>query len=285
MTTTSIGWIGLGKMGVPMSKQLIKAGYAVTVYNRSKEKEAALVEMGAAIASSPAALIKQSDIIILMVSDDNAIRDIFNKPDGLLSANTTGKVIINMSTVSSSISKEFSAICKQHGNHYLDAPVSGSVKQAEDGVLVIMVGGEESVFQQVKPVLEAMGKMALRVGDAGAGNAAKLAINSLLSFHALGLAEAVVFAEKNGINTADLITMINNGALGNAFMKIKGDAILHQNFHAAFSLKQIVKDLGLAKSEGLDTPLGKAAFETFSSAANEYGEEDLIAVVKRLREG
>lgn len=266
-----------------MSKQLIKAGYTVTVYNRSKEKEAALNELGAATAASPAALIKQSDIIIIMVSDDNAIRDIFNKPDGLLSANVSGKVIINMSTVSPSISKEFSAICKQHGNYYLDAPVSGSVKQAEDGILVIMVGGEEPVFLQVKPVLEAMGKMALRVGDAGAGNAAKLAINSLLSFHALGLAEAVVFAEKNGINTTDLITMINNGALGNAFMKIKGDAILHQNFQAAFSLKQIVKDLGLAKSEGLNTPLGNAAFDTFSAAANEYGEEDLIAVVKRLR--
>jgi 3-hydroxyisobutyrate dehydrogenase len=283
MTKTSIGWIGLGKMGVPMSKQLIKAGYPVTVYNRSKEKEAALNEMGAATAPDPSALIKQADLVILMVSDDHAVREIFNKPGGLLSANTSGKVIINMSTVSPAISKEFAERCKQQGNHYLDAPVSGSVKQAEEGQLVIMAGGEEAIFHQVKPVFEAMGKMALRVGDTGAGNAAKLAINSLLSFHALGLAEAVIFAEKNGINIADLLTMINNGALGNAFMKIKGEAILNQNFQAAFSMKQIVKDLGLAKSEGLDTPLGNAAYETFRSVANEYGEEDLIAVVKGLK--
>lgn len=267
-----------------MARHLIKAGHPVTIYNRTKEKEAALAEMGAATASSPADLIKQSDIVFLMVTDDQAIHDIFDKSGGLFSANPTGKIIINMSTVSPAVSKEFAAKCGEQGNHYLDAPVSGSVKQADDAQLVIMVGGDEKVFEQVKPVLEKMGRMAIHVGGAGAGNAAKLAVNSLLSFHALGLAEAIVFAQKNGIRTEDLTTILNNGAMANAFMKIKADAILNNNFNAAFALKHIVKDLGLARNEGLNTPLGNAAYDTFKAASASYGEEDLIAVIKQLKE-
>lgn len=282
MSKTTIGWIGLGKMGTPMSGQLIKAGYPVTVYNRSKEKEAALKEMGASTAPSPSLLLEQTRIVFIMVSDDQAIRDVFAGPNGLLQANATGRIIINMSTVSSDISREFAAECKHRGNHYLDAPVSGSVKQATEGQLVIMAGGEEDVFLQAKPLLDCMGKLSLLVGATGAGNTAKLAINSLLSFHALGLAEAVAFAQNNGIKTEDLTTLINNSALGNVFMKIKGDAICQQNFQPAFALKHIVKDLGLAKDQGLNTPLVEAAYKTFKEAQEAYGEEDIIAVIKQI---
>src|ERR1700724_3764802 len=136
MNTTKIGWIGLGNMGVPMSQQLIKAGYPVTVYNRSKAKEQGSKSMGAAVASSPRSTIQQADVVIIMVSDDPATRDIFTGDEGLLGEKTPGKIIINMSTVSPGISKEMASLCRQQGNHYLDATVSGSVKQAEDGQLV-----------------------------------------------------------------------------------------------------------------------------------------------------
>src|ERR1700756_2979763 len=131
MNATKIGWIGLGKMGIPMSGSLIRAGFPVIVYNRSKEKEEYLKTMGAGVASSPAALIQQTDVVIVMVTDDKAINDIFKGDNGLLGAGATGKTIINMSTVSPAISREMAALCKQQNNHYLDAPVSGSVKQAE----------------------------------------------------------------------------------------------------------------------------------------------------------
>src|SRR5882762_2391280 len=141
-----------------------------------------------------------------MVADDQAIREIFTGDHGLLSPKTTGRIIINMSTVSPEISKAMASLCEERSNHYLDAPVSGSVKQAEEGQLVIMAGGEEKVFQLVKPILECLGKLAMLVGSHGAGNAAKLAINILLAFHAQGLAEAIVFARQNKIKAEDVLT-------------------------------------------------------------------------------
>jgi 3-hydroxyisobutyrate dehydrogenase len=282
MSTTKIGWIGLGKMGIPMSQQLIKAGYGVGVFNRSKEKEEALKARGATAVSSPAELLQQSDVVIIMVSDDQAVREIFTGDQGLLSAKVEGKIVINMSTVSPGISKEMAALCRDRNNDYIDAPVSGSVKQAEEGQLVIMAGGEENVFQKVKPILKRLGKLAMRVGATGAGNAAKLAMNTLLGFHAQGLAEAVVFAGQNKISPEDFITLVNSSALGNVFTKIKGDAIIKNNYQAAFALKHIAKDLRLAKAEGLATPLGEVAFETFQQAEPALGEEDIIAIIKQI---
>lgn len=283
MQNLKIGWIGLGKMGIPMAEQLINAGYALSVYNRSKDKEASLKAMGAEVVSTPAALLAACDMVFLMVSDDEAIKQIFSAENGLLADESIEKIIINMSTVSPGISKEMAALCQSKGNAYLDAPVSGSVKQAETGTLVIMVGGAADTFEKVKPVFEKLGKLSMRLGDSGAGNTAKLAINSLLALQAQGLAETVLFAEANQINTEDLITLIGNSAIGNIFGKIKGDAIVADNYSAAFALKHIAKDLRLAKAEGLSGPLADAAFATFQSAENEYGDEDIIAVLKALK--
>jgi 3-hydroxyisobutyrate dehydrogenase len=277
-----VGWIGLGNMGNPMSQRLLKAGYPLTVYNRSEAKEEALKTMGASVASSPGILLEQVDTIIIMVTDDQAIRQIFEGDNGLLSAKTNGKIIINMSTVSPDVSKDMSLACSRVGNYYLDAPVSGSVKQAEEGQLVIMVGGSETILEKVKTIFEQLGKLTLLVGNTGAGNKAKLAVNILLAFYAQGLAEAVVFAQQNDIKTQDLITIINNSALSNVFTRIKGDAIMQQNYKAAFALKHIAKDLRLAKEEGLKTPMGEAAFKSFQQAEPVLGEEDIIAILKHI---
>jgi len=284
MSTTKIGWIGLGKMGIPMSRQLIKAGYPVRVYNRSTDKEDRLKAMGASTAASPGKLIEQTDVLVIMVSDDAAIDAIFNGDNGLLSAHTSGKIIINMSTVSPAISERMAHLCEQQGNSYLDAPVSGSVKQADEGTLVIMVGGDEKAFNEAKPILEKMGKLTMLIGNIGAGNKAKLVINTMLSVYSQGLAEAVVFAEQNGIKTEDLITLLNNGAMGSPYIKIKGDAIINNNYTAAFALKHIAKDLRLAKDIGLKSPLGNIAYQTFQDAEAKLGEEDIIAVIKQVRD-
>ena len=137
MQTTNIGWIGLGIMGKPMCSQLIRNGYDVTVYNRSKNKEAALTAMGAAAAPTPAALMEQADVIFVMVTDDNAIQQLFEGEDGLLTPKVTGRLIVNMSTVSPGISKRYAEVCSKSGNHYIDAPVSGSQKQAEEASLLL----------------------------------------------------------------------------------------------------------------------------------------------------
>lgn len=283
MSKTKIGWIGLGNMGIPMAEQLIKAEYPIMVYNRSQGKEYKLAEMGARVANSPQVLASETDVIILMVADDKAVEAIFEAEDGLLKTELAGKTIINMSTVSPEIAKRMASSCKERNAHYLDAPVSGSVKQAETGQLVIMVGGEQSAFEEVKPILDQLGKLSKWVGETGAGNQAKLAINSLLALYTQGLAETILFANEKGIETSDLLELIGQAAIGNVYTKIKGDAILNDQYKAAFALKHIVKDLRLAKDEGISTPLAKAALKTFEDAEIAYGEEDLVAIFKALR--
>ncbi|MCX2575860.1 NAD(P)-dependent oxidoreductase [Pedobacter sandarakinus] len=282
MNNIRIGFIGLGNMGKPMAEQLLQAEYPLTVFNRDQEKQSPLVKLGAKAAENPAEAAAESDFIIIMVSDDRAIKAIFEGENGLSHINLKDKIIINMSTVSPGISKEIAALCQAQGGEYLDAPVSGSVKQAETGQLVIMVGGKHAAFEKTKPILNVMGKLANLVGDTGAGNNAKLAINSLLALYAQGLAETVLFAQEKGIEPAALLELIGNAAIGNTFTKIKGDAILADNYKAAFALKHIVKDLKLAQAEGISTPLVSAALKTFESAEKQYGEEDIIAILKAL---
>jgi 3-hydroxyisobutyrate dehydrogenase len=282
MNTTKIGWIGLGNMGNPMSKQLLNAGFPLIVYNRNFSKTDELIALGAKTAISPSDLIDQATILFMMVSDDQAVAELFKGENGLLKSAVTDKIIVNMSTVSPAISKEMAILCKEKGNYYLDAPVSGSVKQAEEGQLVIMVGGDETTYQKVEAIFAILGKMSLLVGNTGAGNTAKLAINTLLAIQAQGLAETMVFAADHGIQKTDLIHLINNSAIGNVFMKIKGDAIINQNYKAAFALKHIAKDLRLAKAEGISSPLADTAYQSFQDAEARLGNEDIISIIKSI---
>lgn len=279
----NIGWIGLGKMGMLMAQNLIDEGYQLKVYNRTKGKADLWLDNGVIEVNAPSTLLAESDVVILMVSDDAAINEIFTGENGLLSSSSKGKIIINMSTVSSTISKEMAKRCKCNGNSYIDAPVSGSIKQATEGTLVIMAGADDESFEAVKPIFNILGKLALNVGKNGAGNAAKLAINTMLGLHAQGLAETILFANQQGISTRDLMELINHSALGNAFIKIKGDAVLNDNYEAAFALKHIAKDLRLAKNEGLDSPLANVLNSSFQNAEKDFGEQDIIAIIKKIK--
>jgi len=283
MKSQKIGWIGLGTMGVPMVKSLLSAGYSVIGYNRSPEKAAALQDERIEILDSPVKLIAATDVVIVMVSDDQAIKDIFEGVSGLLSAEASGKIIINMSTVSPAISIEMEALCLSKGHHYIDAPVSGSVKQATEATLVIIAGGDEQIFDEVTPILESMGKLVIRFGAAGSGNRVKLIVNTFLAIQAQALAEAMAFAEQLEVDQNELMTVFNSGALASPFVKIKGEAILAGNYKPAFSLNNIVKDLKLAADIGLKFPLGTTALSTFSSAAADYGSDDIIGVINALR--
>lgn len=277
-----VGWIGLGKMGIPMAKSLIKAGHLVTVYNRTREKEAPLQKEGAKTATAPRSLVEQADVVFLMISDDEAVKDIFQGENGILAADVKDKIIVNMSTISPEISRKMAAALKEKGNHYLDAPVSGSVMQANEASLVVIAGGEKSIFEKVKPLLEIIGKKAILVGDTGAGNVTKLAVNTFLGVVTQGLAEIINFSRTKDIKPEDLMEILNNSALGSPFVKIKGEAAIQENYNAAFTLSHLTKDLRLAKEAGFDAPLGNAAYETFKKAETELGNEDVMAIIKKL---
>jgi 3-hydroxyisobutyrate dehydrogenase len=292
MATKRIGWIGLGNMGQPMVKNLLKGGFEVVVYNRTAAKAAPLVEVGASLAGSPGELWEKADMVITMVADDAALRQVHEGPDGLLAgagaagvgamgAAATGKMVIDMSTVSPATTRELAARLAAKGVDYLDAPVSGSVKPAEMGQLVIMVGGKKAVYEAAVPVFEKLGKASFYLGEQGAGNNAKLAINLFLAFTMQGMAEAVNFAREKGVAPVEMMAIINESAVGSAFAKLKTPNFANGSYPAAFALKLMAKDLRLVREQGLHSPGGLVIEESFRQAAAEgLGEEDLSAIIK-----
>jgi len=282
MDKQRIGWIGLGNMGTPMVRNLLKAGFPVTVYNRTASRAEALVAEGAGFVTHPSELWDKADVLITMVADDAALHNIYKGSDGLLETAPAGKVVIDMSTVSPATSRELATLLEAKGVEYLDAPVSGSVKPAETGQLVIMVGGKKSVYESARPIFEKLGKVSFLLGEQGAGNSAKLAINLLLAFNTQGLAESVLFARENGIASKDMLAIINESAVGNALIKIKTPLIESDQYQPAFALKLLAKDLRLAKEQGLQTPAGLAIEECFREAAHEWGDKDMMAILPYL---
>lgn len=277
-----IGWAGLGNMGKPMVKNLVKAGFDVTVYNRTVSKaEEFAKEVGVKVAVTPADLVKEIDCVITMVSDDAALQEIWGQ---LLAAPLpAGLLAIDMSTVSPDTTKAMAARVGEKGIAYLDAPVSGSVKPAEDRQLIILVGGKEADFERAKPVFDSLGKSATLLGENGAGNYAKLAINAFLGITVQGLAEAVIFAQKHGIGPDKLLPLINEGGVGSGITKIKTPGIINGNYAPAFALKLLAKDIRLAREQGMDTPASVTLSEALNGAVKEgLGDEDMIAILKYL---
>jgi len=284
MNQLKLGWVGLGNMGNPMVLNLLKAGFEVVVFNRTKEKEKSLVTAGAKSAVSLSELIKNCDVVFTMLSNDAAVKEVFDGADGILNSGNHGKTIINMSTVSPETARHLNTICKQRQVNFIDAPVSGSVKPAQDGTLVILVGASIENFELAKPMFDVLGKIAIHVGEPGVASSAKLAINYLLGLNLQGLAETVLFAEKNGVSKDDMLNIINQGACGNGITNIKTASILNDSFPAAFALKHLVKDLRLAKEAGLDSPLIHPLYDSFASAEQEgLGDQDVMAIITSLK--
>jgi len=305
MDNKKIGWIGLGNMGTPMVRNLIRAGFNVTVYNRTAAKAAALQDEGAKVAASPAALWEVADVVITMVADDAALRAVHagdrgeggdrgavhpgdrgvgngsgvGNGTGLLAGARAGKMVIDMSTVSPATSRELAARMAVKGVDYLDAPVAGSVKPAELGQLVIMVGGKAACYEIAVPIFEKLGKAHFLMGDQGAGNAAKLAMNTLLAFNMQGLAEAVIFAREKGIKPEAMLAVIGESAMANGVTKMKTANLVGDDYSAAFALKHLAKDLRLALGQGMHTPGGIVMHDSFQQAlAAGWGEKDMAAI-------
>jgi 3-hydroxyisobutyrate dehydrogenase len=284
MNKLKLGWIGLGNMGKPMVKNLLNAGFEVAVFNRTKEKESQSIEAGATSANSLQELMENCDVVLTMLSDDAAVKEVFEGPSGLLNRESPGKIIINMSTVSPATSRYLATNCSKREVTFIDAPVSGSVKPAQDGTLVILVGSTVESYEKVQPIFDVLGKISIHVGAAGVASSAKLAINYLLGLNLQGLAETIIFAENNGVSKEDMLSIINEGACGNGITKIKSTSILEDSYPAAFALKHLVKDLGLAKEAGLNTPLIEPLFDSYAAAQYEgLGDEDVMAIIKSLR--
>ncbi|AKG33694.1 NAD(P)-dependent oxidoreductase [Paenibacillus durus] len=280
-----IGFIGLGTMGAPMVSNLLRAGFQVTVYNRTASKCDPLVKEGATAAATKQAASEGKDVIITMVSNDDSIREIFYGPEGILEALKPGAVVIDSSTISPGLVKEIAAAVESKGGHFLDAPVTGSKPGAVEGTLVFMVGGSADIIEANRDVFDAMGKLLLHMGENGSGAAAKLAHNAMVGIHNIALAEGFSIAVKSGVPADKFLELIRNGSAGSKQVELKGRKIIEGDFSNQFSLELMLKDLKLASAlsdaSGVPTPALELAKSLFQSGYSQgYGEEDLSAVVK-----
>lgn len=286
---TALGWIGLGHMGGPMSVRLVQAFHKLNAYNRTSEKSAILAEAGATILDSPKEIVEQSDIVFIMLSEAQAIESVLTRDDGLLTALVPGQIVVNMSTIAPSDAVSFARLVSSKGGQYVDAPVSGSVGAAKTGQLVILAGGEDVAISTCQPYFDVLGKGTINFGVAGMGSSAKLAINLLLGVMGQGIGEAVLFAEKLGVDKEKMLELIANSALNSPFFQLKKEMYIKNDFPAAFMVELMSKDLGLVKAEAdrmkATFPLAEAADNTYRSA-KEHGKAklDLAAVYQELKE-
>ncbi|MDM5197306.1 2-hydroxy-3-oxopropionate reductase [Fictibacillus enclensis] len=264
-----VGFIGLGIMGKPMSLNLMKAGYSLTVFDLNQESVNAVVNKGAIAASSPKEVAERSDVIITMLPASKHVEQVVLADNGILEGAKEGSVIIDMSSITPDVSRALADQTAKQGVEMLDAPVSGGEPKAIDGTLAIMVGGKEEVFERVLSVLYGMGKDVTLVGQNGCGVTAKLANQIIVNLNIAAMSEALVLAAKAGIDVEKMYKAIRGGLAGSAVLDAKVPMILDRNFVAGGSIAINMKDIGnvmdTAHDIGVPLPLSSQLLEIFHS--------------------
>ncbi|NIK76287.1 3-hydroxyisobutyrate dehydrogenase [Paenibacillus castaneae] len=278
-----IGFIGLGVMGLGMAANLLKKGYEVAVYNRTPGKAASLVELGASELESPVAVARAVDIVITMISNDAAIREVYWGENGIFEGVREGVTLIDSSTISPMLAKELAAAAEALGASFLDAPVTGSKPAAEDGTLVFMVGGPEAALASVEPLLRAMGRKVIPMGPNGSGSTAKLAHNTIVGINVAALTEGMAIAASGGIDGSKFVELVQSGGAASKAADLKGAKLLEGNYDVQFSLELMLKDLKLSSvlsdSLKVPTPLLEAAKSLFQVGDSMgLGELDMCSV-------
>lgn len=285
-----IGFIGLGIMGRPMAEHLVKAGFSVTVHNRTRLKEKLLADRGAAVAESPAEVARQSDIVIVMVPDTPDAKSVLVGSHGVADAARPGLLVIDMSTISPDAEREMAATLEKKGCELLDAPVTGGDVGAQQATLTIMVGGKRSAYERALPVLQAMGKSVRHVGPSGAGQSLKLCNQILCAVNMMGLCEALLLARRAEIDLNQFLEVLGGGAGGSWQLTNLGPKIIERELGPAFMIRLMQKDLSLAQALGsrLSVPLaGTAAVQQLyrgleASGDGALGTQALILALERL---
>lgn len=284
-----IGFVGLGTMGTPMVTNLLKAGFDITVFGRSPEKVAALVESGATSASSPADVAQQCEVVITMLPADEAVTEVITGPHGISGAGAPGLIVIDSSTIAPRTSKAIAAELAKRRIDMLDAPVTGSEPQAIEGSLTFIVGGKEEIYERCRPLFEAMGKNSFYMGSHGAGSYTKLSNNTISAITLVAFAEGVVLASKAGVDPQLFIEVISQGGARSGQIANKGPKILNRDFRANFATALMYKDLGLAgdlaKEMNFPMPALAIVRELLNMAiAKGYGQQDVCSVIKCYEE-
>jgi 3-hydroxyisobutyrate dehydrogenase-like beta-hydroxyacid dehydrogenase len=285
----SVGFIGLGIMGQPMALNLVKAGFQVSVFNRTREKAGPLEKAGARVASSPADAARDADFVMSIVSDSAASEEVMLGKEGVLQTVRSGAIVIDSATISPVVSRKLACHTAGKQASFLDAPVTGSKHGAEKGELTFMIGGEGEVFERAMPLLKVLGKKHIYCGAHGAGLCAKLAQNVIQSTMLEIFCEGFVLATKAGVKPETMFEIVQSSMARAALTDFKAPFIFKGDFTPYFPLKLMHKDLGLALeaayAQNIPMPTAAAVKEVYGAAkAQGKGDLDYAAVITFLED-
>ncbi len=285
----AVAVLGLGNMGEPIAERILAAGFPLSVWNRTPEKAAPLVERGAGQLGSPREALQKADVCVTALADDAAFEDVILGEHGVLAGARPGTSLVDMSTISVDASEHVAGRAAQAGVGYLRAPVSGSPVIVRGGTLTIMVSGSKDLAADLRPLLEAIGPTILYVGHEEAARVAKLVLQILIGGTAELLGEALVLGELGGVDREKLLETIGASVVGSRFVEYKTKPLLEEDYSATFTTNLMLKDialvLGLASEQGVDLPFAERLSDLLEDAvARGHGDQDFIALFRRLQE-
>ncbi len=280
-----IAFIGLGIMGKPMAKNLLKAGHQLRVYDRKKETMDEMAAAGATICNSSVETVEGVDLVLTMLPNSPHVKSVMLEDDKLAEKMPKTAAFIDMSSINPVASREIAAALEKYGIDMLDAPVSGGQPKAVDGTLAFMVGGKQEVFDRFKPVLEAMGSSVVLCGDVGAGNVTKLCNQTIVAVNIAALAEALQMGQMCGVEPEKIFEAIKGGLAGSTVMNAKAPMMMDQNFQPGFRIDLHIKDLGnvvdAAKTVDAPIPLTQTVLEMMKVLHHDgCGSDDHSALLK-----
>lgn len=282
-----VGFIGLGTMGAPMARNLITAGFELTVHNRTRSREEPLAAEGAERAATPAEAASDADVVVTIVSDTTDVEEVLFGDDGVASGAGPGSVVCDMSTISAEATRSFGSRLATHDVHMIDAPVSGGPEGAEAGTLAIMVGGDAEDMKRAMPVLECLGGKVTYVGPLGAGQLTKAVNQIIVGGYMLACAEAMTFGLKAGLDMDKVLEAISSGMSRSAILEMRAPNMLRDDYPLGFKLALHLKDLGIvtatARTLGVDVPLTEMVRAIEEKLLAERGDEDMSAIAVELR--
>ncbi len=284
-----IAYLGLGIMGQGMVTNLLKAGYPVTVWNRTSDRCAPFVAQGATQANSPAEATAEADVVMYCVSDDAAVEALVFGEDGVLSGVSSGQIVIDLTTIHPDTTRKEAAALAAKGVRFLDAPVFGSKNEAANGGLWIVVGGEPDLYERVKPILEVLSETTHYMGGTAMGSSMKLVGNLVVASQLEALGEAMTLATKAGLNPEDVLGVLHVTDFKSPIFDDVGNTLINRDFTTDFSLKLMLKDANLiarfAQDLNVPTPASAATREEIKAAVNKgWGKENASAFIKQLED-
>ncbi len=280
-----VGFMGLGIMGAAMAANIHRAGFPLMVYNRTADKAEKFAELGVGVASNPRSLTHATDVIILMVTGPEAIDSLLFGPDGAAASLNEKKTLINMSSVSPAYTRELAQKLAPSAAAFIDAPVSGTKKPAEEGTLLILAGGDQAKVEQVTPLLETMGKKVVYCGNAGQGSMMKMTINLLLGLMMAGFSEVVHYGLTGGLSLDAILDVVLSGPLSCGLYQVKSQMIKDNDFPAQFPLKHMTKDakfiVDTAYETGAPAPLAHLLLHLYRLGVSQgMGDYDFAAIAR-----